>query len=161
MMELIAVISVLSILTAIAVPAFSDWRDRAAMSNLHGTLMAHMKQGRVKAMAENRDVMVEFDPVKFNLAMPPVPLPVIGKAYVFDALQVGSVRAVPPIEEERLVLVSDFSDHITITKKGVVNGLFVKFSGSGTAKNITFVLTSTNPSVAVKTITINLLGRAY
>jgi len=158
MMELIAVISVLAILTAIAVPAFSDWRERAAMSNLHGTLMAHMKQGRVKAMAENRDVTVEFDPLKFNLAAAPVPLPVAGTAYVFDVLVAPSIRSMPAVEEERLVDVSEFSKNIIITKNG---GTKFRFPSSGATVGTTITLTSSNASVVAKTIILNKIGRSY
>ncbi|MDQ6961194.1 MAG: prepilin-type N-terminal cleavage/methylation domain-containing protein [Mariprofundaceae bacterium] len=160
MMELMAVIAVLSILTAIAVPAFSNMKDRSGMSNLHSTLMAHMKQGRVKGMAENRDVVIEFKPTKFNLAVAPVPLPVAGAAYVFDALKAASTRSVPSVEEERLVSVRDFSNKILITKNAPLTTA-VKFSSAGGTANTTITLTSSNTNVAVKTITLNIVGRAY
>jgi len=158
MMELIAVISVMAIVTAIAVPAFSNWRDRAAMSNLHGTMLAHFKQARVKAMAENRNVTVQFDPLLFNLAAPPTPLPVMGSAYVFDVLVAPSVRSVPPVEEERLVTVAEFSKSIVITQNV---GSSITFKGTGTASNLTVTLTSPNPTVNVREIVVNILGRSY
>lgn len=54
------VISIIGIVSVVAVPQFSKWRERQAVNSAAKALVAHMKQARVIAMGENRNVKISF-----------------------------------------------------------------------------------------------------
>lgn len=60
LIELMMVIGIMSIILAIAVPYFNQWRQSTALSTATETMMAHLKQARVRAVSDNRQVAVSF-----------------------------------------------------------------------------------------------------
>lgn len=67
LVELMVVIGILAILLAIAVPRYSAWRASTALQSATETLMAHMKQARIMAVAGNRDVYIAFTTTGYTL----------------------------------------------------------------------------------------------
>ena len=56
LIEMMVVIAIIGIILAIALPAYSSWRERTALRSAADALMAHLKQARHLAIAENRSV---------------------------------------------------------------------------------------------------------
>lgn len=54
------VIGIMAIILAIAVPAYSSWRQTHAAKTAADTLMAHIKQARIMAISDNRSVSIDF-----------------------------------------------------------------------------------------------------
>jgi len=62
-----AAIGILAVMLAIALPAYSTWRDRHAVGAAADTLMAHIKQARITAIAESRSVRLTFTTTAYTL----------------------------------------------------------------------------------------------
>jgi len=134
LIELLVVLVILGVMSAIAIPAFSDWRDRQAVQGATQTLMAQLKQARVLAVSENRRVRISFDT----------------KSYTFDADTSGNCGT---CRNEQINL-SQYSNNLSVES----NNNPLSFSSRGTAGNTTMKLTTGKHS---KTIKVNLIGRAY
>ncbi len=61
LVEMMVVIGIMVIILAMALPAYSSWRERTAALSAADALMAHLKQARIMAVADNRCVEVKFD----------------------------------------------------------------------------------------------------
>lgn len=60
LIELMATIGIMAIVMAIALPAYSEWRERAAAKTATDTIVAHLKQARMVAISQNRSISVVF-----------------------------------------------------------------------------------------------------
>jgi len=58
LIEVMVVVGIMGVILAIAMPAYSDWRERTAAKTAIDTLAAHLKQARIMAVSENRSVTV-------------------------------------------------------------------------------------------------------
>ncbi len=134
LLELLVVILIMGVMGAIAIPAFSDWREKQVVRNITQTLLAQLKQARVLAVSGNRSVRISFSP----------------KFYVFDANTTGSCSTC----RNEQVNLSQFSDNLSV----VSNKNPISFSSRGTAGNATVTLSAGGHSKKIK---INLIGRAY
>ncbi len=134
LLELLVVIVIMGVMSAIAIPAFSDWREKQAVRNITQTLLAQLKQARVLAVSENRSVRISFSP----------------KFYVFDANTTGNCSTC----RNEQVNLSQFSDNLSVKS----NKNPISFSSRGTAKNATVTLSAGKNSKKIK---VNLIGRAY
>ncbi len=132
LMELMIVIIVIGILAAIGVPAFSSWKQQQAVNNATASLLAHLKQARNLAVAENRSVKITFS----------------STAYTFDADTTGSCGPC----KDNVISYSQFSDSLSISPMTTRT-----FSSRGTANPGTMTLSASGNSEA---ITVNIIGRA-
>lgn len=132
-MELMATIAIVGVIIAIAIPSFSNWRERNAAANATSSLMAHLKQARILAVAENRSVSITF----------------AANNYVFDADTTGSCG---PCRNQS-VAYSQFSGHVSISPTTTRT-----FTSQGTANSGTITVSSGGHS---RQITLNVIGRAY
>ncbi|MES0371424.1 MAG: GspH/FimT family pseudopilin [Mariprofundaceae bacterium] len=60
LIEMMVVIGIMAIIAAIALPTFSEWRQRAASQTAADSLVAHLKQARIIAISESRSVTFAF-----------------------------------------------------------------------------------------------------
>jgi len=60
LIEVMVVVGILGVLTAVAVPSFQEWRQHGAVNNAVSTLYLKLKQARALAVAESRSVTVTF-----------------------------------------------------------------------------------------------------
>jgi len=133
LMEMMIVLVIMGVLTAIAIPAFSSWKESQAVSSATSSLLTHLKQARNFAMAESRSVSITFG----------------SSSYTFDADTTGSCG---PCRDE-VVSYSQFSDNLSISPTTTRT-----FSSRGTANSGTMTLSASGNS---KEIVMNILGRAY
>jgi len=136
LLEVMVVMAIMAIVAAIGIPSYSAGIEKQAVRNAAQTLLAHMKQARTRAMAENRTVKIQFG----------------ANSYVFDAGTSG---------EEKKVTVSyaQFSKNLQLTKNDPTkkpNTLSFKSRGTVGASTIYFCSSGYS-----KRITVNGLGRAY
>jgi len=111
LIEMMVVIGIMAIMMAIALPAFSDWRERAAAKSAADSLMAHLKQARITAIADNRSVSIVF----------------AAKSYIFDN---GGLKQI-------VVNLSQFSPVISLTS--TVSPLTFSSRGTAATANIQVV----------------------
>jgi type II secretion system protein H len=133
LIEMMIVIVIVGVLTAIALPAFSSWKERQAVSNATSSLLSHLKQARNLAMADNRSVSITFS----------------SSAYTFDADTTGSCGPC----KDNMVSYSQFSGSLSISPDTTRT-----FSSRGTVNSGTMTVSASGNS---KAIVMNLLGRAY
>jgi len=100
LLEVIIVMAIMGIVAAIAIPSFSAGIEKQAVRNAAQTLLSHMKQARVRALAENRTVKIQFGVDASGTA---------ADAYMFDAGTTGA-------EKKVLVMYSNFSRNLKLTK---------------------------------------------
>lgn len=136
LLEMLLVIAIVGIAMAIAVPNFSSWRDQRAVNSAAKTLMSHLKQARVIAMAENRTVTVIFASDSYT--------------YDYDS---GSCGLCKPQQ----IALDTFSSQLSVNINITPAELSFYSKGWGT-RNSTVTLTAGSFS---KSITINKIGRAY
>jgi len=135
--EIIIVVAIIGIISAVAVPTFSEWRARSAVDNASKALLANLKQARVMAMAENRSVSITFT----------------NSSYTFDAETPQNTPC--GLCSNRMVPFSEFSSNMTITPTTTRT-----FTSRGTVG-------PTNPPIVLAAsgfshqITLNAIGRAY
>jgi len=127
-----AVIGIMAIMLAVALPAFSAWRESAALQSASETLMAHLKQARLMAVSGNRTVHVVFAP----------------DSYTLDS---GGAN-------ERQYPLSQYSDALVFTDV-TFSGNKLTFGSRGTANSGHVIIQ--NADGTTRKITINILGRAY
>ena len=63
LLELMVVIGIIGVVTAIAAPSFQKWRHHSAVNNATMVLNGKLKQARALAVAESRKVRVKFDTI--------------------------------------------------------------------------------------------------
>jgi len=136
LIEVMVVVGILGVLTAVAVPSFQEWRQHGAVNNATTTLYLKLKQARSLAVAESRSVTVTF-----AITAP--------YAFVFDD-GVGCAYC----KHENNVF-SQFSPNIIFNANGTGD---VKFGRTGTAQNIT---AKVKLNGYYKCVVINKIGRAY
>jgi len=134
LVEVMMVIAIVGLMFAVAVPAFSSWRESQAVKNGQRTLMGHMKQARMLALAENRSVRITFT----------------ATSYVFDADVNGTCGA---ICRKDLTNLSQFSNKLTVSPTTTRT-----FTSRGTANSGTLTFKA---GTAQQKITMNVIGRAY
>jgi prepilin-type N-terminal cleavage/methylation domain-containing protein len=137
LLEMMIVVIIIGVLTAIGMPAYSSWKQQQAVSNAASSLLAHLKQARSLAVAENRSVRITFSPT----------------AYTFDA-----DTTTPPASpcgpcRKNIIGYSQFSDKLSISPTTIRT-----FTSRGTANSGTMTLLASGNE---KKITINVIGRAY
>lgn len=133
LIEMMVVMVIMSIIAAVAIPSFSSWREKQAVRNATQALLAQLKQARVLAVSENRSVSLAFT----------------STTYTFDADTTGSCGS---CKNERHNL-SQYSSNLLASPIGTRT-----FSSRGTSSASSIKLTAGSYS---KTITMNILGRAY
>ena len=62
MMELIIVITMILILSALAVPGYFNWLPRYRLNGSTDDLLSVLQQAKLRAIKENAHVVVDFDP---------------------------------------------------------------------------------------------------
>lgn len=127
-----AVIGIMAIMTAAALPAFSAWRENTALQSASQTLMAHLKQARLMAVSGNRTVHVVFT----------------SGGYTLDS---GGAK-------QQQYALSRYSDALVFSDV-TFTGKKLTFGSRGTANS--GHVTIQNAGGATHKITINYLGRAY
>jgi len=131
--EMLLVITIIGILSAVALPNFSAWRERQAVNSATKSLLSHMKQARVIAMAENRSVKITF----------------AASSYTYDADTAGTCGLCKP----QTVAFSNFTNNLTITPTTTRT-----FRSRGTVNSGTITLAAGGASHA---LVLNIIGRAY
>jgi len=131
--ELLLVIAIIGIVSAVALPNFSAWRERQAVNSATKSLLSHMKQARVIAMAENRSVQITFT----------------ASNYTYDADTAGTCGLCKP----QTVAFSNFTSNLTITPTTTRT-----FSSRGTVNSGTITLAAGGVSHG---LILNIIGRAY
>jgi len=148
LIELMVVIGIMAIITAIALPAYSSWRERTAARNAADGLMAHLKQARIMAVSDNRCVEVHFD---------------VAAPYGY------TVDAGPNPRKPLNVLLSQYSKTLTMTTTIAAANKAMVFRSNGTAGTDTCASFSAalgsvsvaSPAGSSHTITLNGIGRVY
>ncbi|MBL1353691.1 MAG: GspH/FimT family pseudopilin [Zetaproteobacteria bacterium] len=131
--ELMVVVTIMGIVGAIAVPSFQDWITHSTVNNATKTLMSKLKQARVLAVAQNRNITMSFT----------------ANAFVYD------VGVCKQCAQQTVNFVNDYPNVVlTWTNVGT---LIFKSSGS-VVRNRTFTLSRNGYQ---KKITVNMIGRAY
>jgi type II secretion system protein H len=133
LVEMMIVVIIIGVLATIGIPAFSSWKDKQAVSNAASSLLAHLKQARNLAIAENRSVRITFS----------------STAYIFDADTTGNCGPC----RNNVISYSQFSDNLSISPTTTRT-----FTSRGTANSGTITLTASGKS---KSIVMNVIGRAY
>jgi len=146
LIEVMIVIVIIGVMASIAIPAFSSWRSQQAVRSGSQALIAHFKQARVMALAENRNVSVKFcaGAIRTN------------KAWVFDASSPDATcdPCTTLACEENLVSVTQFSGTLSLSS----NKNPITFYSRGTAIPGTATFAAGGKSQG---ITVNNIGRAY
>ena len=62
LMELLIVIAVILILSAVAIPAYFNWLPRYRLNSAADDLLSVLQQAKLRAIKENANVVVDFDP---------------------------------------------------------------------------------------------------
>lgn len=132
LLEMMIVLVIIGVLTGIGMPAYSSWKQQQAVGNAASSLLAHLKQARSLAVAENRSVSIAFS----------------STAYTFDADTTGSCG---PCRNEAIDY-SQFSTNLSISPTTTRT-----FKSRGTVNSGTMTLSASGNSEA---ITVNIIGRA-
>jgi len=131
--EILLVITIIGIVSAVAVPSFSKWRERQAVNSASKSLLSHMKQARVIAMAENRTVKITFT----------------ANGYTYDDDAAGTCGLCKP----QAVSFSTFSNRLSMSPTTTRS-----FSSRGTVNSGTITVSAGDSSLA---LVLNIIGRAY
>ena len=133
LLEMMIVVVIVGVLAGIGMPAYSIWKQEQAVSNTASSLLAHLKQARSLAVAENRSVSIAFS----------------STAYTFDADTTGSCG---PCRNEAIDY-SQFSTSLSISPTTTRT-----FSSRGTANSSTLYLCASGNR---ERIVLNMIGRSY
>ena len=144
LIEVMIVIIIIGVVSALGIPAFSEWRSQQAVRSAAQALYGQMKQARVQALAENRNVSVEFCDGT------------VRTGWVFDAASPDATC--DPCTTlncvENLLSLTQFSASLTLA----TNKDTITFYSRGTAINGTVTLSAGNSS---QQVVVNIIGRAY
>jgi prepilin-type N-terminal cleavage/methylation domain-containing protein len=66
LLEVMIVVAIIGIMGSIGIPAMQKWLQDGAVKNGARSLMFHMKEARVTAMAESRKVWITFDAYSYT-----------------------------------------------------------------------------------------------
>jgi len=66
LLELMTVVIILGVLAAVAVPNMDGWMAKRDLNSAARTLASHFQLARLKAIDENQNVNITFDPVNDN-----------------------------------------------------------------------------------------------
>lgn len=127
------VIAVAAIISVIAIPAFSTMHEHQAVNSVTSSLLAHLKQARVTAMAQNRSVSITFTT----------------SSYTYDADTSGTCGLCKPDTVSFSALSKNLSVSPTTTRT---------FTSRGTANSGTMTVSAGSYS---HSITLNVIGRSY
>jgi type IV fimbrial biogenesis protein FimT len=133
LLEIILVIAVIAIVSIIALPAFNTMHEHGAVNSATNSLLSHLKQARVIALAENRSVSITFT----------------ANSYTYDADTSGTCGLCKP----DTVTFSSLSKNLAITPTTTRT-----FTSRGTANSGTITLAAGSYS---HSIALNIIGRAY
>ena len=133
LIEMIIVFVIIGIVSSIAIPAFSSWKEKQSVRSSSQSLLSHMKQARIQAMAENRSVSISFT----------------STSYTYDANLSGSCGQC----SAQVVTLGQFSGKLSLSPTTTRT-----FTSRGTANAGTVTLTAGSESQA---ISLNVIGRAY
>lgn len=136
---MLIVVIILGILTAIAAPAFSQWRAHSAANNAASSIMAHLKQARNLAVSENRSVSVVFT----------------ATAYTFDQDMTGTCN---PCRNLTMQL-SQYSNNLSAST--TATGDIFTFGSTGTGSTGTVTITDAADPAYSRQITVNMIGRTF
>jgi type II secretion system protein H len=136
LIEMMIVLVIIGVLAAIAMPAYSTWKQQQAVNNAASSLLAHLKQARSLAVAENRSVSVAFGSTD----------------YTFDADTTISPASPCGPCRKNVIGYSQFSANLSISPTTTRT-----FTSRGTANSGTMTLSASGNSEA---ITVNIIGRA-
>ena len=135
LIEVMIVIVIIGVVSSIAIPAFSEWRDKQAVRSASPTLMSHLKQARVIAIAENRGVTIDFTSTT---------------TYTYDTGVCGTCKNLQVnLNQYGNVVFNPAPADRTFTSRGTVKNLSAD------------TMMTLQAGSASKTITLNLLGRVY
>jgi len=135
LIEVIIVMAIMAIVAGIGITSFADWRNKQAVNSATQALMSHLKQARVKAVADNRSISVKFT----------------SSSYVFDAVTPDNSPC--GLCKKEVVLFTQFTKNLTISSAATRT-----FSSRGTANTGNITVASESSSKVIK---INRIGRAY
>ncbi|HKJ83405.1 MAG TPA: GspH/FimT family pseudopilin [Mariprofundaceae bacterium] len=133
LIEMMVVVVIIGIMAAIAMPAYASWHNRRAVESASASLMAHLKQARNLAVAENRSVSVALSP----------------HAYTFDADTSGTCGHCRNLTVD----LRQYSGKLTLSPATVHT-----FTSQGTANAGTMTVAAPGAS---RQIMLNIIGRAY
>jgi len=156
LLEVMVVMIIMAIMAAVAIPAFSSWREKQAVRSATQALMNQLKQARVLALAENRDVVINVcDGTVANAWVFDVSAPTAKCDPCLDATIPSSNP--PQACTQNRYNFSQFANNLSVT----VNRTPAKvtFTSRGSVKQ-TATITVATPSYN-KAITLNIIGRAY
>ncbi|MDQ6974977.1 MAG: prepilin-type N-terminal cleavage/methylation domain-containing protein [Mariprofundaceae bacterium] len=140
LVEIMITVTIAGVLAFIGIPAFKENLEKGAVESISRSLMFHMKEARVTAMAESRKVSISFD----------------AYSYTYDSYAAGqSCRRCKSLN----IPYADFSVNATVVKKNTtLPPQPVSFASRGTAGISSIVISSGNHSA---NIVVNTIGRAY
>jgi len=139
LVEMLVVVIILGILTAIAAPTFRQWRAHAAVNDAASSIMAHLKQARNLAVSESRRVRVVF----------------AATTYVFDQDTTGTCTRC-----RNLTLpLSQYSANLSAST--TATGDIFTFGSTGTGSTGTVTITDAADLSYNRQITVNGIGRTF
>lgn len=139
LVEMLTVLLVLSILTAIAMPVLSRWVAHSATNDAAISIVAHLKQARNLAVSENRSVRVVFT----------------ATTYTYDKDMTGTCSPCKNLT----MLLTQYSSGLSVTTNVATNTF--TFASLGTATTGTVTITDALDTTYTKNITVNMIGRSY
>jgi len=141
LIEVMIVVAILGIMGSVGIPAMQKWLHDGAAKNGAHSLMFHMKEARVTAMAENRTVWIAFD----------------AYSYTYDATPAGQTCGSC---KNFNIPFSQFSSSMLMVAKDTATTVptNINFSSQGTANNSTVDVVS---STSRNRVVVNIVGRAY
>jgi type IV fimbrial biogenesis protein FimT len=147
LLELMVVISIIGILTSVAVPAFQEWREHSAVNNATSALFVKFKQARALAVAESRTVRIVLNPAAgtFTFDFP-------DNACVADSSLPECKRY-----KNQVTQLKQFSNNLTLA----ANGLTFKFKRNGILVPTTQKTIKLAWNVYHKCMTTNGIGHIY
>jgi len=137
------VVAIIGVIALIGIPAFQEGLQKSAVKNLSRSIMFHMKEARVTAMAESRRVNVSFD----------------AYGYTYDTPTV-TAGIIQPCKNCKNINVTydSFSSNIIVKGKNTPLPPTFTFKSRGTGTKASVIVLS---GTYKATITVNGIGRAY
>ena len=130
-------IAIIGIASTVAVPTFNTWRERSAANSATSALLSSLKQARVIAMAENRNVKITFG----------------ANSYTYDADPAGTCGLCKP----HTVSLSNFSNKLAVTiNRTPAETIFYSRGTVNQTSTITVAAGDFRHQIS-----LNIIGRAY